>query len=531
MRYTRVVARDSLGKRLAAVLVGVVLALALAEAGLQVAALVVRERARPVGPAPPETGRVGPVVLCVGDSFTYGSGSSSAATSYPSQMEAWLRANDPARAAWGVSNGGWPGRNSSEVLRKLPGFLREAHPDFVCVLAGLNNRWNMRGADDAPEDVDEGTAPESTSVAATTAPAASSAREGGAGWTWRLPRLVAIVLAALRERTDPSLRAAADSAAAAPGDVSPSDAASGRIDLTDPVAALATIRERRERTADVRPLLEALEALRPRIRALDDPKASAALVTLLADVNRYPQAEEEGRLAIERFGTTPELANALVKPLSHLARVDEAIELGRVAVAAAPDDPDRLRRLAEALRIGRRGDEALALFTRLYVMRRDAPEYEKQLRKLDRTLVSSDERCATALAGLDLSDTDRAAVTAAVRRVREEKGAPPFEEVLARDLSRMTELAREAGARLVVVGYPAPLGPLNPTLRRAADENGVPFVDVEPIFRERLRTEARERYFVPDGHCNDAGYAVVAEAVGGELLRLRGAEAAPAPGS
>ena len=513
MRYTVPVARDSLFKRLAVILLGVVLALALAEGVLQIAALFVRHQATGRGTAPSaQAAGAGPVILCVGDSYTYGSGSSSAGKSYPAQMEAWLRANDPGGGEWSVQNGGWPGRNSAEVARKLPGFLEEAHPQFVCMLVGLNNRWNMRGTDDAAaDDAAEGKKTSPTATAAT--------KEGPAsgGFTWRLPRLFAIVVAAVRERTDPNFRAPApapaDSTAAPPG--------SAALDLSDPVAALAQIRARRERTADVRPLLEALEQLRPRIRELGDPKATAALVLLLADVSRYPEAAEEGQLAKEQYGMTPELANALVKPLSHLDRIDEAIELGHLAVADAPNDPDRLRRLGEALRMGRRSEEALTLFTRLYLMSRDRDEYEKQVRKIDRAVLASDEMCTAVLAPLKLSEADLADVLVSLRRVREEKSAPPFEDALARDLVRMAKLATEAGASPVLVAYPQALGSLNLTLRRVAEENAIPLVDVEPTFRDSLRTASRDAFFVADGHCNDRGYAIVAAAVGRKVLELR----------
>jgi lysophospholipase L1-like esterase len=69
------------------------------------------------------------------------------------------------------------------------------------------------------------------------------------------------------------------------------------------------------------------------------------------------------------------------------------------------------------------------------------------------------------------------------------------------------------------------LGTLNLTLRRVAEENAIPLVDVEPTFRDSLRTAPKERYFVPDGHCNDKGYAIVAEAVGRKVLELRKAAA------
>jgi lysophospholipase L1-like esterase len=183
------VAADSVAKRFGAVLLGIVVALALAEGALQVAALVVRHRAKASHELAPLPTSGGPVVLCVGDSFTYGSGSSSAAMSYPGQLQTWLKTNEPGRS-WVVRNAGWPGRNSSELLKRLPAFLRETHPQFVCVLVGLNNRWSHRDAEETAGDA-TAAAPDSPPPSTTAASVAASEER----FTWRLPRLFAITKA------------------------------------------------------------------------------------------------------------------------------------------------------------------------------------------------------------------------------------------------------------------------------------------------------------------------------------------------
>jgi hypothetical protein len=69
----------------------------------------------------------------------------------------------------------------------------------------------------------------------------------------------------------------------------------------------------------------------------------------------------------------------------------------------------------------------------------------------------------------------------------------------------------------VLLTYPGnPIA--SPVLRRFAEEEGVPIADVEPELTRRIEKEGRDRYLIPDGHCNDRGYAVMAEQVG-RLLR------------
>ena len=83
------------------------------------------------------------VVLCVGDSFTYGLGASDpATTSYPAALQHVLDEADPER--FQVVRGGYPGRDSRGVLERIEGQLREFAPRHVVILVGLNDRWRQQ---------------------------------------------------------------------------------------------------------------------------------------------------------------------------------------------------------------------------------------------------------------------------------------------------------------------------------------------------------------------------------------------------
>lgn len=79
-------------------------------------------------------------ILCLGDSFTYGLGSTPG-HSYPAWLERELNAKGSSMV-YRVHNGGKIGSNSSSVVLKQ---LREAIPknipDLVIVMTGCNNRW------------------------------------------------------------------------------------------------------------------------------------------------------------------------------------------------------------------------------------------------------------------------------------------------------------------------------------------------------------------------------------------------------
>jgi lysophospholipase L1-like esterase len=111
--------------------------LVLLEVVLQIGALVVWHTRRDAPEAPPREGER--VVLCIGDSFTYGIGSTRSALAYPAQLQHILR-----RAGHGdlrVVSCAWPGRHSREALELVDGQLAEFKPELVYVLVGLNDQW------------------------------------------------------------------------------------------------------------------------------------------------------------------------------------------------------------------------------------------------------------------------------------------------------------------------------------------------------------------------------------------------------
>lgn len=91
-----------------------------------------------------------PVILCLGDSHTYGAGVS-ADDAYPARLEQLLRERG-LRAS--VVNLGAPGMNTSEIRRRLPAWLSSYQPAAVIVLAGVNNGWNRR--DQSWSDLEDG---------------------------------------------------------------------------------------------------------------------------------------------------------------------------------------------------------------------------------------------------------------------------------------------------------------------------------------------------------------------------------------
>ncbi|MEN8181680.1 MAG: GDSL-type esterase/lipase family protein [Myxococcota bacterium] len=136
-------ARRSGGRRRAAKLLlipfGLLLGLVLLEAALQMAAWGVRASRGPEPPPRQPGDRVR--VLCIGDSNTYGL-YLEPHESYPGQLETlWTeRVGTPGLE---VLNLGYPGTNSSRLVRDLPQLLDRLAPDVVILMVGVNDYWTQ----------------------------------------------------------------------------------------------------------------------------------------------------------------------------------------------------------------------------------------------------------------------------------------------------------------------------------------------------------------------------------------------------
>jgi lysophospholipase L1-like esterase len=136
-------------ERLLLVALGGLASLLLLEAGLQLAARVWTAGSRSVSiPAPASENVVR--VLCLGDSNTYGLGLEPQ-ESYPAQLEAlWAERVGSPRLE--VYNLGFPGTNSSRLVRDLPDLLDRLAPDVILLMVGVNDYWTRELAVEEPGD-------------------------------------------------------------------------------------------------------------------------------------------------------------------------------------------------------------------------------------------------------------------------------------------------------------------------------------------------------------------------------------------
>jgi len=515
-------------QRAALLLVGILAGLALVEVGLQAAALVVWLRtAQPEDAAALPRSPHDRVVLCVGDSFTFGSGASSSALSYPRQLEQLLRAaakRDGSRSTWHVVNRGWPGRNSSELLRRIPSYLSRDRPDYVVAMIGGNNRWSPAEAD--PPHPGRRESGEDPGAAA-------------AGWSWRTLRLLRI--AAARFRGSATAWEPAETAAdhRLPGDRTPSGEPEGPADLLSELRAVEKLLASRE-LMDSREIVLRLDLLRTRVRSVDSPHASGLLLDLLRRIRRDQDVIEEGRRAIERFGSRRELLLPMVTALARRGLFEEALDRANELVELSRTEPERaeaFRARATARLLQRDLTGSLQDSVKAFAAHGAPRRLERDLRGLavrnPSLLRRYREVLGPAALALLAPETEQR-VEEAVRRVLSEAGARTDwsqEDRLAQDLLEVAALVTRSGAHPVLLTYPrAKQQPgLWNAARKAAREAQATLVDLAPVFEEALARGRWEDYFISDGHCNDAGYHMMAEQVARRLIALDSAQGRGAP--
>ncbi len=116
--------------------------LLLCEVALRVSGVVYARYRQPGShPASPSAKEGALNILCLGDSFTFGLGTT-AENSYPKQLERLLQEKNLSRVQ--VINGGRLGFTSSLLLKNLQTDLKRYRPAVVIVLIGMNNYWNLK---------------------------------------------------------------------------------------------------------------------------------------------------------------------------------------------------------------------------------------------------------------------------------------------------------------------------------------------------------------------------------------------------
>lgn len=455
----------------------------------------------------------GAKVLCIGDSYTYGLGSTATDNSYPGVLQRLLRARDPGAPA--VVNAGWPGQNSREALLRLDAQLDEHEPRLVCVLIGLNDTWTRPDAV-GPDELAEGA-------------------EAGFTWRFRTWRLLALLW-----RDAPELPQAADPAPPPAADAQPSG---GETNGSYATAARAVELVQAGRPRDAIALLE-----RAAVEDPDNaPEYHQGLVQIHTSLGEREAAGESLRWLESRYRAEPSrpVAEALATALHSLGERERAAAIATAAVERFPGsstlwwiasqfhyDTGELRAAERELEAaiataGARNQQWIAGLHRDLARACCGRDLTKALRAMLAAMaIDRDvERCRLIVDGApDAFGQQRIAASLAeigpsaeqlelLQRLFGGGWADRSKvcEVLAEHLGEIVRRCRARGSAVLVLGYPLQVRDIEAVQRDVARAAGVPFVPVMPAFARELATVSRDTLYIRDGHCNDRGYALMAE--------------------
>jgi lysophospholipase L1-like esterase len=119
----------------------------------------------------------------------------------------------------------------------------------------------------------------------------------------------------------------------------------------------------------------------------------------------------------------------------------------------------------------------------------------------------------------EATSEEQAAVRRRFAELHESQSARP-PKTFVDHLTQIVRWVREQGAEPLLCDYPFHGGALETGQREVAAREHVRLVDLTVRFDALLATRSHEELFVPDGHCNDAGYDVMAEEVDRALRAL-----------
>ena len=117
-------------RAIAAIILALIMAVLVVEVSFRLAGALARGEPGAIA----SSTRAHDVILCVGDSHTWGLG-----TGYPTRLSERLAESS---SRYRVIHLGVPGSNTAQVRKRLPGYVERFQPILVVLWAGVNNKYN-----------------------------------------------------------------------------------------------------------------------------------------------------------------------------------------------------------------------------------------------------------------------------------------------------------------------------------------------------------------------------------------------------
>jgi len=398
-------------------------------------------------------------ILCIGDSVTFGIGAPRK-LSYPAQLQKMMNKSEP-DIKYTVINRGWPAQNSTQILMRLTGWLKEFKPNIVTILIGAQNQANFFGY---RQYLEKSGNPEYSVL--------------GYSYDW-LNRIRIVKFLRLLFRDNKQM-------------VQP---------------PLATIAQQDPNTPK-------------RVKNQDKKKITPECAQGFNYWSQglYDKAIESIMSVIDKKEVEPDCYNMLGSIYREQKLDDEAIKWYKKGIEQDPG----LFRNYEGIALTYRGQNQLekvlfwlkkgfaharydTLYERCYfdisIAFRDAGDFRGAIeffkQETQRQPLVDDYLHTLANDYMLMFKNDRI--------------SSEVHQWIEADIEQILELCRQFNVRVVLQNYPFEPG-INHIYKRVAKRHDVPFVDHQSTFEKYIKDGVRsEEYFVPDGHPNVRGYHMMAE--------------------
>jgi lysophospholipase L1-like esterase len=87
-----------------------------------------------------------------------------------------------------------------------------------------------------------------------------------------------------------------------------------------------------------------------------------------------------------------------------------------------------------------------------------------------------------------------------------------IQAVLESNLRSIVSNCLARGAKPVLISYPRP-SYIEGSMSKIATEKNISYINVRLKFDQALQTRKQDELFAADGHCNDEGYSIIANAI------------------
>jgi len=469
-------------------------------------------------------------ILCVGDSFTQGVGASDRNYSYPMQLNKYLQNNFFYN--WNVFNCGVATTNSSEVVKFLPKLLEYYSPDYLCILIGINDSWNLNLTKESSfEEKFDYTIHKKKFIP----------------WklifrTHRLYNMIVKYFRDIRESRDGAFNIKKNKAEFKKGQIKKPENIQDLFNFgmqllsekkfQDAVEVFNKILTLDPNYLDAQIQLayslvgqkrndEALNlALPVRQKIMDQPlRQHINLAWFFMHVGDFKYAYNEVEQYRKYF---PDDLGVIYQALGNIAfetyDYDTAESYFKKVIKDCPQKAFSYRTLARIYSLQNKQEEAIKLLIQAYLLDKNADLFALYLSIVHSSSPFANEHFIEILNKFreetEINSNSYKELQILCQNMVRRIGG---DEVLRKNLYNISTLCLQNGVRPIFITYPMHSS-INHIIREFCQKTNASLIDAEEIFNGLLKNDKFEKFFVQDSHLNNEGYRILSEELGKYII-------------